>query len=65
MITTNKYVQSEKNHEKDAQTHSNLKAPVMTIPGASKVAPPIKFPIPFFPSSFVGSYNKQAKGHSP
>ena len=42
-------------------TYSTLEAPVMTTPGASNVAPPIKFFIP----SFVCSYTKQLKGHSP
>ena len=46
-------------------TYSTLEAPVMTTPGASKVAPPINFPIPYFSASFVGSYKKQAQGHSP
>ena len=54
-----------KQHKRDQKTYSTLAAPVMTTPGASKVAPPINFPIPYFSASFVGSYKKQAQGHSP
>ena len=45
------------------KTYSTLAAPVMTIPGASKVAPPIYQSGVF--SSLVGSYKKQEYGHSP